>query len=189
LISGDEKVKTSRQIRWQTVANQNYTYKRHTQYRRTEYQCHLPFAGRSLCHYVPPPFLHRRSPRHLKQGTSSRYGSVDDVTTTYGLSYLALQVCLPLTISLDDGDTDYEMEEATAPPISGRYRNFELHTHVPIKHLLYHLGPAAFVGDNRANLTLTAIKAGLWLSLTQKATSEALKKLRIKIPGGQMEKK
>jgi hypothetical protein len=72
-----------------------------------------------------------------------------------------------------------------APPFSGRYRNFELHTHAPVKHL-YHLGLAAFVGDNRANLTLTAINASLWLSLTQKAASEALKKLRIKIPEGKL---
>jgi len=34
--------------------------------------------------------------------------------------------------------------------------NFELHTHAPIKDLLYHLGPVAFVGDNRANLTINA---------------------------------
>jgi hypothetical protein len=45
------------------------------------------------------------------------------------------------------------------------------------------------VGDNCANLTLTAINAGLWLSLTQKAASEALKKLRIKIPAGKLSKK
>jgi hypothetical protein len=57
---------------------------------------------------------------------------------------------------------------------------------VPIKHLLYHLGLAAFVGNNSANLTTNA---SLWLSLAQKAACEALKKLRIKIPGGQMAKK
>jgi hypothetical protein len=88
----------------------------------------------------------------------------------------------------DDSDSDDEPEDATIPLFSGRYRNFELHTHAPIKDLLYHLGPVAFVGDNRANLTLTAINAGLWLSLTQKAASEALKKLRIKIPGGKLAK-
>ena len=77
---------------------------------------------------------------------------------------------------------DDELEEAVAPPFSGRYRNFELHTHAPVNHL----GLADFVGDNRANLTLTTIKAGLWLSLTQKAASEALKKLRIKIPEGKL---
>jgi hypothetical protein len=83
-----------------------------------------------------------------------------------------------------DDDTDYELDEAIAPPFAGRYRSFDLHTHGPIKHLLYHLGPVAFAGDNCTNLTLNA---GLWLSLTQKAASEALKK--IKIPGGKMARK
>jgi hypothetical protein len=59
---------------------------------------------------------------------------------------------------------------------------------VPIKPLLYHLGLAAFVGNNSANLTQTTINASLWLSLTQKAASEALKKLRIKIPGGKWQR-
>jgi hypothetical protein len=60
--------------------------------------------------------------------------------------------------------------------------------HAPIKHLLYHLGPTAFIGDNRANLMLTATKATIWLSLPQKVASEALKKLRIKIPRGKLAK-
>jgi hypothetical protein len=34
-----------------------------------------------------------------KQGTSSRYGSVDDASTASGLSYLALRVYLPLTVT------------------------------------------------------------------------------------------
>ena len=71
-----------------------------------------------------------------------------------------------------------------APPFSCQYCNSELHTHAPIKHLLYHLGPTAFVGDSHANQALTATNAGLWLLLTQKAVSEALKKLRVKILGG-----
>jgi hypothetical protein len=68
------------------------------------------------------------------------------------------------------------------PPFSGQYRNFKFYA--PIKHLLYHRGPAAFISDNCANLSLTASNADLWLSLVQKALSEALKKPRIKIPGG-----
>jgi hypothetical protein len=35
-----------------------------------------------------------------KQGTGSRYGSVNDVSTTSGLSYLALRVYLPPKMSL-----------------------------------------------------------------------------------------
>jgi hypothetical protein len=56
-----------------------------------------------------------------------------------------------------------------------------------IKHLLYHLSPTAFLGDN--HLTLTTVNAGLWLSLIQKTASEALKKLRIKILGGKLANK
>jgi len=116
-----------------------------------------------------------------KELLGSRYGSVNDASTT---SFLALR-----EVSLDDGDSDEELEEAMAPPFSCQYRNFELHTHAPIKHLLYHLGPTAFVGDNRTNQALTTTNADLWLSLTQKAASEALKKLRVKIPGGKFIKK
>ena len=93
-----------------------------------------------------------------------------------------------LTKLQDDGNSDDELEEV-ALPFLGRYRNFDLHTQAPIKHLLYHLGPVAFVGDNQSNLTLTDISHGLWLLLTQKATTEALKKLKIKVPRGQVPKK
>jgi hypothetical protein len=116
-----------------------------------------------------------------KLGTSSRYGSVDDTCTASGLSYLALRVYLPLMVSLVRMWT--VCLRVSYPNSDSYFRT------TAIKHLLYHLGPAAFVGDNCANLTLTAINAGLWLSLTQKAASEALKKLRIKIPGGKLSKK
>jgi hypothetical protein len=90
-----------------------------------------------------------------------------------------------LTVAQND-DNDDGVEEAIAPPFSGRYRNFDLHTHAPIGHLLYHLGPTAFVGENHGNLTLTNANAALWTTLTQKIVAETLKKMRLKIPGGKM---
>ena len=93
-----------------------------------------------------------------------------------GVSFFKLQ---------DDGDSDDDVEEAMAPPFSRRYRNFELHTHAPIKHLLYHLGPAAFLGDNHANLTLTTVNAGLWLSLTQKSCERGTQEAENKDSGRQ----
>jgi hypothetical protein len=80
------------------------------------------------------------------------------------------------------------MEEAIAPPFSCQYRNFELHTHAPIKHLLYAQLPFLVITTLTFS-TLQTVNAGLWLSLTQKAASEALKKLRIKILGGKLANK
>jgi hypothetical protein len=95
-----------------------------------------------------------------------------------------------------DDETNYELDNgpANSPPFSGRYCKFEWHTHAPIKHLLYHLCPT-IVLDSHTCLTLTATNAGLWSSLTQNLvithskSGEALKKLRIKIPGKQMARK
>src|SRR5882672_7674482 len=42
------------------------------------------------------------------------------------------------------------------------------------------------VGDNRAHLTLTAAHGATWLEFTQKAAREALKKMKMRIPGGNM---
>jgi len=38
-------------------------------------------------------------------------------------------------------------------------------------------------------MALTADSASIWLSFTRKAAREALKKMRIKIPGGKMVRK
>ena len=77
-------------------------------------------------------------------------------------------------------------EESSAPLFSGRHRNHDLHTHTPINQLVYHLGHKALVGDNRAHLTLTAAHEATWLEFTQKAAREALKKMKMRIPGGNM---
>ena len=54
---------------------------------------------------------------------------------------------------------------------------------------IYHLGHKALVGDNRAHLTLTAAHEVTWLEFTQKAAREALKKMKMRIPGGNMPNK
>jgi len=81
------------------------------------------------------------------------------------------------------------MEEEAAPTFTGHYRGHELHTHAPINHLVYHFGPGELRRENRAQMALTADSASIWLSFTRKAAREALKKMRIKIPGGKMVRK
>ena len=78
------------------------------------------------------------------------------------------------------------MEEDTAPTFTGHYHGHKLHTHAPINHLVYHFGPGELRGENRMQMVLTAASASIWLSFTQKAAREALKKMRLKIPGGRM---
>jgi len=71
------------------------------------------------------------------------------------------------------------MDEETAPTFTGHYHGHKLHTHAPINLLVCHFGP----GENRTQMVLTAASASIWLSFTQKAAMEALKKMRLKIPG------
>ena len=78
------------------------------------------------------------------------------------------------------------MEEETAPTFTGRYHGHELHMHVPINHLVYHFRPGELCGENQMQMVLTATSASIWLSFTQKAVREALKKMRLKIPEGRM---
>ena len=72
------------------------------------------------------------------------------------------------------------------PTFTGRYHGHELHTHAPINHLVYHFGPGELCGENQTQMVLTAASALIWLSFTQKAAKEALKKMTLKIPGGKM---
>jgi hypothetical protein len=88
----------------------------------------------------------------------------------------------------NDSDSDVDMEESSAPTFSGRYCGHDLHTHAPINHLVYHLGPGQLRGENRSHMMLSPACASIWLSFTQKVAKEALKKMRIKIPGGKMVK-
>jgi len=92
-------------------------------------------------------------------------------------------------VARDDSDDDMSPEENSAPLFSGRHRKHDLHTHAPINQLVYHLGPKALVGDNRAHLTLTAAHGATWLKFTQKAAREALKKMKMRVPGGNMPNK
>lgn len=81
-------------------------------------------------------------------------------------------------------------EDDTAPLFSGRYRDADLHTHAPINTLVYHLGSNAFLdGVNSSRLELTALNAEIWLSFAKKQVKEALKKMRIRIPGGRIPRK
>ena len=114
------------------------------------------------------PFHNGEALDIYKQGTSGHYqGSDDDAILMSRLFYLALWVCGQISLYLAEQSNGnfrmvkIQLEEATALPFSGRYYNFELHTHAPIKYLLFHLGPAAFVGNNHTNLTLTACNVGL----------------------------
>lgn len=86
----------------------------------------------------------------------------------------------------EDSDNDMSTEDRSAPLFSGPHRNHDLHTHAPINQLVYHLGQKALFGDNRAHLALTAAHGNTWLEFTQKAAKEALKKMKIVIPGGKM---
>jgi len=62
---------------------------------------------------------------------------------------------------------------------------------VPINYLVYHFRPGELCRENRAQIliALTAARASIWLLFTQKVAREALKKMRIKIPGGKMVRK
>jgi len=75
-------------------------------------------------------------------------------------------------------------EESLAPLFLGWHCNHDLHTHAPINQLIYHLGHKALVGDNCAHLTLTAAHEATQLEFAQKAAQEALKKMKMRIPGG-----
>jgi hypothetical protein len=55
-------------------------------------------------------------------------------------------------------------------------------------NLVYHFGPGELQGGTKHKMALTA-SASIWLSFTQKAVKEALKKMRLKIPGGKMVRK
>jgi hypothetical protein len=84
--------------------------------------------------------------------------------------------------------SDYD--DDAAPPFSSRYRDADLHTHAPINTLVYHLGRNAFLDSTTSTrLELTPANTEIWLSFTQKKAREALKKMRIRIPGGKMPRK
>ena len=89
----------------------------------------------------------------------------------------------------EDSDDDMSTEESSAPLFLGQHCNHDLHMHAPVNQLVYHLGQKALFGDNRAHLTLTATHGNTWLEFTQKAVKEALKKMKMVIPGGKMPKK
>ncbi|KIM67533.1 hypothetical protein SCLCIDRAFT_107897, partial [Scleroderma citrinum Foug A] len=80
-----------------------------------------------------------------KKGSSGRHGSVAAAPSMSGLSYLSLQVYLPMqAISLrsfiydasDYGDTS----RVVSPSFTCWQHTFDLHTHAPINHLLFNLG-------------------------------------------------
>jgi hypothetical protein len=77
------------------------------------------------------------------------------------------------------------------PIFAEHFRNADLHTHAPINHLIYHLGPKAMVPLSAGSLTLTDSAARSWHTFTRPgAVREELEKLpKLKIPGGKMERK
>ena len=81
-------------------------------------------------------------------------------------------------------------EDDMAPLFSGRYRGANLHTHAPINTLVYHLGSNAFLDSvSSSRLELTAPNAEIWLLFAKKQAKEALKNMRIRIPGGRILRK
>ena len=72
-----------------------------------------------------------------------------------------------------------------APLFSGQHHNHDLHTYVLINWLVYHFDKA-IAGNNCAHLTLTADHGATWLKFTQKNVQEASKKMRMRIPYGNM---
>lgn len=86
----------------------------------------------------------------------------------------------------DDDDDD-------SPQFScqvSRSKKFHLHTHAPVKHLLYHLGPSALKGDDFHGKDLSAVGASRWKALQAPKVKKILTpKLVIKVPGGRLPKK
>ena len=91
-----------------------------------------------------------------------------------------------MSLQVPNNNSDDEVEDKTTPTFTRHYCSHELHMHAPINHLVCHFRPSELQGENRAQMALTAASASIWLSFTQKAAKEALKKMRLKIPGGKM---
>ena len=86
-------------------------------------------------------------------------------------------------------ESDDDVEE-DVPTFTGHHNGHELHTHVPISHLVYHFrGPGELHGgENHALITLALANASIWLSFTQKVARETLKKMKMKIRNGKIVK-
>ena len=86
-------------------------------------------------------------------------------------------------------ESDDDVEE-DVPTFTGHHNGHELHTHVPISHLVYHFrGPGELCSrENHALMTLAPANALIWLSFTSKVARETLKKMKIKIWNGKIVK-
>ncbi|KAF8162010.1 hypothetical protein BJ912DRAFT_935670 [Pholiota molesta] len=127
-----------------------------------------------------------------KRGANSRHGSVDNVLTVQGLSWISLRVFLPLELSVaanlcdddDDNETGEAVPEFTCCVGSHKYH---LHTHAPADHIVYHLGKNALrdTGDSSTRKALSPRAASYWNAIqsTRSVIAETAP-LKIRIPGG-----
>ncbi|KAF8161385.1 hypothetical protein B0H34DRAFT_796185 [Crassisporium funariophilum] len=125
-----------------------------------------------------------------KRGANSRHGSVDNVLSVQGLSWISLRVFLPLELSVganlcddyDDNEIGEAVPEFTCCIGSHKYH---LHTHAPADHIVYHLGKNALTGDSSTRKALTVRSASYWNAIqsTRSVIAETAP-LKIRIPGG-----
>ena len=85
----------------------------------------------------------------------------------------------------DDLDPDVPIPR---PIFVGDYQHAHLHTHAPIVHLVYHLGPTAMTPMTLGHFTLTEVATKSWHSFTHagRVWQEVGKLPKLKIPGGKM---
>jgi hypothetical protein len=102
---------------------------------------------------------------------------------------------LPLQGLFTDSDDEMDDDDVSGPILSpifaSHYRQAHLHTHAPIGHLVYHLGPSAMSPLSPGHLTLTKAGAKTWYTFTRPGlVRKAVEKLpKLKIPGGRMHEK
>ncbi|KDQ56779.1 hypothetical protein JAAARDRAFT_207846 [Jaapia argillacea MUCL 33604] len=198
LDSDTTKPKTAREMRWQTTAKD---------IRRIIPDSVLPNVASKNVTAVNPLRLrsfvivknsHRTYIGEVldiyKKGSSSRHGSILSASTMAGLSYLSVRVFVPLlshptcgpnSDGQDSDDSGLSDDSATLTPnFTCRHQGVDLHTHVFVQDVLYHLGTGALTPANgqRGQMILSAVAASRWHSLTK----PRVQRLIIRIPGGRM---
>ena len=88
---------------------------------------------------------------------------------------------------MDDDNLDPDVP-IPQPIFVGDYQHAHLHTHAPIGHLVYHLGPTAMTPMTLGHFTLTEAATKSWHTFTHagQVQQEVAKLPKLKIPGGKM---
>ncbi|KAG1776449.1 hypothetical protein EV702DRAFT_1198151 [Suillus placidus] len=113
-----------------------------------------------------------------RKGSNSRYGSMQSTMSVSTLSFLSLQVYLPLETSAAASDADETLYEDDT--------DYKIHTHAPASSILYHIGKRALKGTNMWALELSNANARHWIALTAPQVKQKLP--RLKISGGRIMK-